>query len=131
MSLAQLNQIHAEEQRNHPRYGLTAHSDVYFTAGRVLTADIIDLSLEGLCIEANTDELIKMLPEINLATGYDKVPLWIQFDVVLHGKAHSIKLLSSSVYMNHVSVFKSQMGLQIADVESGVEKLTDYISTLH
>ena len=130
MSVVQLKQTYAEEQRKHTRYGITAIAHVYFTANRQIAVGVVDLSFEGLCIEADTDELIKMLPEINLATGYDKVPLWVHFDIVLGGKNHTIKLLSSSIYLKPVSVLKSQMGLQIVDVETGVLELADYISSL-
>ena len=96
------------DRRRYTRYEATQKAEVFFDPERKLIADIIDLS----------------------SGGYDKVPLRLCFDVIKGNYRGLIQLLVSTVYLKSISDDKSQMGLDIIDVEDGILELSDYISQL-
>ncbi|WP_339670911.1 hypothetical protein [Dasania marina] len=118
------------DRRRYTRYEATQKAEVFFDPERKLIADIIDLSYEGVCIEAASNAFEHMLPAMDSSGGYDKVPLRLCFDVIKGNYRGLIQLLVSTVYLKSISDDKSQMGLDIIDVEDGILELSDYISQL-
>jgi hypothetical protein len=115
------------DRRKYTRYEVADKAQIFFDAERKLVVDVSDLSYEGLCVEADSAALVHMLPPIDSAGGYDKVPLRLCFDVLLEGVSAEIKLLLSSVHLKPAANSRSQLGLEVVDVEQGILEFSDYI----
>ena len=118
------------DRRKYPRYEVADKAQIFFEAERALEVDVSDLSYEGLCVEADTDALRQMLPPMDTASGFDKVPLRLRFDMLSEGGPCEVLLLVSSAYLKPVAGHRSQMGLEIVDVESGILEFSDYVVEL-
>lgn len=119
------------ERRKHLRHEVATAAQSWYDQERRLLVSISDLSYEGLCIEAGSDELMHMLPPLDDGAGCDNVPLRVSFQVLLAGEESSIRLLASTAWLHTSTEGRGQLGLEIVDVEQGVLELSEYIAGLN
>ena len=118
------------DRRKYPRYEIVQRAQIYYEEGRLADVVIADISYEGLSLEAQSDAFRQMLPAIDVDAGYDKIPLRLNFEIMLDEQSYQIQLLLSSVYLKPLASNLSQMGVEIVDVEEGILEFSDYIVSL-